>query len=184
MTNKYTHIRPSLTAEELAERVLQLATQLGLTAEGTLSEEEVGRLALDVRLSESFKRAGVNLSKTHMVEQWAVFNNERDAKRFAREAKAARSGYKTRVEQTDSTQWTAVLRNRLNLLPVTIARETAALRKLAALHNGDYDGFEATFYQKPGVDFSDAHGEPYTGDELARCGISKRPGFELHPDNA
>lgn len=184
MTNKYTHLKPNLTEQELQERVLELATKLGLTEEGALSPEEAGSLAMDIQLSESFKRAGVNLSKTHPVEQWAVFYEERDAKRFARAARASRGGYKTRVERTDSTQWTVVLRNRTNLHAETIARETAELRKLAALHNGDYDGFEATIHQKPGVDFSDAYGEPYTADELASCGISKRPGFALHPDNA
>lgn len=123
-------------------------------------------------------------TKPRDIEQWAYFSEARDARRFTREVKATRKGYRARVEQTDSTRWTVVMRNRSDLRPETIGRLTTSTRALAAKHYGGYDGFEATIDRKSGTNFEGIMNDAFTAEELGSCGISKRPGFELHPDNS
>lgn len=184
MAQNYKHIKENLTNQEIEERVIELAVTLGLVKDNTVPDEVARQLALDVQLIDALERSGVDMAERHEVEQWAVFAEARDARRFAREVVNTRRGYRARVEQTDWTRWTVVLRNRSDLRPENIGRMTTSTRALAAKHNGDYDGFEATIYTKPGVDPECVMGDDFTADELGGCGISKRPGFELHPDNA
>lgn len=184
MANKYKHIKENLTDQEVEARVFDLATTLGLLKDNAVPGEIYRQLSLDVQLLDGIERAGVDLTKPRDIEQWAFFSEARDAKRFAREVSATRKRYKARVEQTDWTRWTVVLRNRSDLRPETIGRMTTSTRALAAKHYGGYDGFEATIDRKPGIDFEGVMDDDFTAEELGSCGISKRPGFELHPDNA
>lgn len=183
MVSNYKHIKDNLTDEQLEERVVALATTLGLVETNTVPDGVWRELSQDIRLLDSFMRAGVDLAKPRDIEQWAYFSEGRDARRFAREVKATREGYKARVEQTDSTRWTVVMRHRSDLRPETIGRMTTSTRALAAKHYGVYDGFEATIDRKPGINLEGVMGDAFTAHELGSCGISKRPGFELHPDN-
>jgi len=184
MTIKYTHIKENLTEQEVEARVFDLATTLGLLKANSVPDEVWSQLSLDVQLLDRIERSGVDPTKRRDIEQWAFFYEARDAKRFAREVTATREGYKARVEQMDCTQWTVVLRNLSDLHPETIGRMTTSNRALATKHNGDYDGFEATIHTKPGIDFEGIMGDAFTAEQLGGCGISKRPGFQLHPYNA
>ena len=184
MTNKYKHMKENLTEQEVEARVFDLATTLGLLKDNSVPDEVWSQLSMDVQLLDGIERAGIDPTKRRDIEQWAFFCEARDAKRFAREVTATLKGYKARVEQTDWTQWTVVLRNLSDLHPETIGRMTTSNRALATKHNGNYDGFEATIDRKPGIDFEGVMDDAFTAEQLEGCGISKRPGFELHPDNA
>lgn len=184
MAQNYKHIKENLTNQEIEERVIELAVTLDLIKDNTVPDYVARQLGSDVQLIDALERSGVDMAERREIEQWAVFAEARDARRFAREVVNTRKGYRARVEQTDWTRWTVVLRNRSDLRPATIGRMTTSTCALAHKHNGDYDGFEATIYNEPGADLERVMGEDFTADELGSCGISKRPGFELHPANA
>jgi hypothetical protein len=184
MAQNYKHIKENLTNQEIEERVIELAVTLDLVKDNTVPDEVAHQLVLDVQLLDALERSGVDMAARREIEQWAVFAEARDARRFAREVVNTRKGYRARVEQTDSTRWTVVLRNRSDLRPETIGRMTTSTRALAHMHNGDYDGFEATILKKPSTNLEHIMGDDFTADELGGCGISKRPGFEPHPYSA
>lgn len=184
MTASYLHIKESLTEKDIDHQFSALADRLGLSGAGDLIPEVVTALRDDIRLIDALKCAGVNLSKTRAIEQWAFFELVANAKRFAKALTKTSKGYRARVAERVDDLWPVVIRSRSDLRLDTVGRTTVAMCMLAMSYDGQYDGFEATIEAATDHDFDAVKGEYMTEKQLHDSSISLRPGFEPHPDNA
>lgn len=101
----------------------------------------------DEKVVFNLREAGDKLTEPRRVDHWAYFKSEQDMKRFRNEV--VKLGYKVEKTQQNKKANDFIVQfwNNAKVDLETIHPVTSALRKLAAKHNGEYDGWE-TFVVK------------------------------------